>query len=172
MDVSWTSNEDSLPTVHTLPEDGFFPEVGCPETKTDPNWPREKNPSSGSVSHYWSVGQQSAGCRSHSQDLTMFLFVAPKRAVCVRRDIFNRNIWAATAVPLIACLPQLAGVAKVFSCWIFLVLVFSSPRMFPLMPNRIHAHRRFVIQRWRQNLKGCCRGNRPAEMHLPCNGFP
>ena len=59
MDVTWTSAEDSLPTVHTLPEDGFFPEVGfselssvaqkqklirqffrtevgCPETKTDP----------------------------------------------------------------------------------------------------------------------------------------
>ena len=35
MDVTWTSTEDSLPTVHTLPEDGFFPEVGCPETKTD-----------------------------------------------------------------------------------------------------------------------------------------
>ena len=27
VDVTWTSTEDSLPTVHTLPEDGFIPEV-------------------------------------------------------------------------------------------------------------------------------------------------
>ena len=29
---------NTKPTVHTPPEDGFFPEVGCPETKTDPKF--------------------------------------------------------------------------------------------------------------------------------------
>ena len=43
-DVTWTPTEDSLGTVQTLSEHGFFfyrgqffrTEVGCTETKTDP----------------------------------------------------------------------------------------------------------------------------------------
>ena len=33
VDVTWTSTEDSLPTVHTLPENGFFAEVGFSEPR-------------------------------------------------------------------------------------------------------------------------------------------
>ena len=39
VDATWTSTEDSLRIVKTPPGEGFFPEVGCPETKTDPKFP-------------------------------------------------------------------------------------------------------------------------------------